>query len=299
MNRNAGQKWLLPAVLACATVVCVAAGCSPENSAANNSPSNAVPVAINEPAPTPEVQQPDKPTGIDWTDWMHDRPFVSAMRLMWVDCGVIIGNSYHPDIADMDLLRYSAESLSQRSENFARHFRALRDANRDSATSARAGDWDKAREQNEDAHRSCGGCHFEFWPLQAREFVADTLKGWHENQDVFGDEPWGKQVFTAPAPVRLSMITMRDNMQKAAVAIDAQNLDEFLAATKVLHGFADKQLSIWDGIKHQAEAIAQLARENKLDGVGDHYNKLTSYCHNCHETSSDGRGINPLPWKQE
>jgi hypothetical protein len=230
---------------------------------------------------------------------MQDRPFRRAMRQMWVDCGVIIGNSYHPQVADTDLLRYSADSIAQKAGRFAAHFRAIRDTNRESAMAANRGDWEAAGAKNKLVHQACGDCHFEFWPLSARAFKKETLQGWYDSRDVFGDEEWGGQVFTAPTTVLLSMERMRGQMMATMQALKTKDKPAFLKATAAVNKFADKNLKIWEAIERQAKAIAQLARERKLEDVGERYTKLTRYCRDCHESSSDGRGLDPLPWPQE
>ena len=265
------------------------------NEAAGETVSESNQVAV--PSDTPEPSVPKPVDG--FADWMRDRPFAHAMRMMWIDTGTIIGNSYYPEYADRDILRYSADSLAQKAGRFADHFGALRDHNRDSFMAAKNGNWEGAATGNELAHQDCGNCHYEFWPLSARGFVKETMEGWSQNGTVFSDEPWGEQVFTSPASVRLSMVNMRTAMGQANMAIMNEDLDAFRSATERLHKFADKQFKIWDGIKRQAEAIANLARDNKLDEVGGHYIKLTKYCRDCHADSSDGRGLDPLLWEQQ
>lgn len=286
---------LVAACFGLLALLCIgmAVGCQ-QQEASNNAPVNDTAKALD--TPTEPAPQPAK-TDDRFEAWMTERPFNQAMRLMWVDAGIIIGNSYYPDIADIDSLRYSADSLAQKADRFATHFEALRDHNRDSALAAKRGDWGDTVAQNELAHQACGNCHYEFWPLSARGFMKETLEGWQETQDVFGDEPWGAQVFTGPPSVRLTMVRMREAMMRAGVASQKQDLDNFLEATEALHKFADSQFKIWDGIARQAKIIAQLAREEKLDEVGTHYTQMTQYCRDCHANLSDGRGLNPLPWR--
>lgn len=227
---------------------------------------------------------------------MQDDPFKLTMRQMWIDCGQIIANAAKPGLEDPWLLHYSASALTRKAERLAQHFEKLRDANRASALAAKKGDWKSATEQNRTAHRTCGECHFDYWTLGAREFVPGTMQGWLANQDVYTDEPWGKQDFIGAPSVRLTMVNLRDAMEKAEVAVQAKDLDALMTATEVIHKFAEKQFGIWDGIRQRAETIARLADENKLHLVGEQYRKLAGYCRDCHQSSSDGRGINPLPW---
>ena len=85
------QMWGLTALLACMGLTCATLGCgSSANEPTPDTQSNAVPQPSNEPAAD---TQPKRPDGIDWDSWMNERPFRASMRFMWIDCGVIIGNS--------------------------------------------------------------------------------------------------------------------------------------------------------------------------------------------------------------
>lgn len=249
--------------------------------------------ARTEAKPEPVVPAPNS----EFESWLDENPFNQSMRLMWIDTSNILGNSYYPDIADRDSLRYAADSLARRSERFAAHFRAMRDHNRDSYAAAKLGNWDLAAEQYELTHQDCGNCHVEFWTLRARGFASETLQSWKNSNTVFVDVPLVDQEFSSPGSVRLTMVKLRAALDQAGAAVNNKDLDAFRDATAKLHNFANKQLLIWDGITNQAEAIAKLARDNKLDEVGGHYIKLTKYCSDCHADSSDGRGLDPLPWE--
>ena len=99
--------------------------------------------------------------------------------------------------------------------------------------------------------------------------------------------------------VRAGMLRRRSAMSASYDAIREKDTGAFLRETGRVHKFAEKNLQTWEGIVRHAKAIAQLARESKLEEVGSHYRKLTQYCRDCHKESSDGRGVDPLPWPQE
>lgn len=278
--------WVLGALaLGCALIGCNAANNEPVvGNAPGNAPAEAAPRKAETPAPHP------------FAEWTTHAPLRTEMRSMWIDCGLIIGNSYHPEVADLGMLRDIATDLARRAGSLAGYWQTIRDANRESANAVKAGDWSLAAEQNNLAHRTCGACHYQYWPWQGRSFTPDTLKGWRDSQDVFGDEPWGEQVFTAPAPVRASMQKMAGMMLAAEAAIAEKQDGEALRLTGELHKPVEKQLDAWRGIERRALNIARLASEGKPEEVGEQYKAITQACRDCHATSSEGRGLDPLPW---
>lgn len=282
---------LAAAALGALALACTLIGC---NAGVNGPAANDAPVAN---ARVNAEAQPETPAAVHpFAEWTAHSPLKASMRSMWIDCGLIIGNSYHPEIADLSILQDVAEDLARRAGRFAGYWQTIRDANRDSATAIREGDWGLAAEKNLEAHRACGACHYEYWPWQGRAFTPDTLKGWHDSQDVFGDEPWGEMAPTAPAPVRASMQKLAGLMLGAEAAIAERNEAESLRLTGGLHKPSETQLEIWRGIERRALSIARLAREGKPEEVGEQYRAIAQACNACHAETSDGRGLNPLPW---
>lgn len=293
------QTKLVVAALGVFALACALIGCSAANNSEPLNAAGAAPTA-NQPSNEQPAAQSESPAAAHpFADWTTHSPLKATMRSMWVDCGLIIGNSYHPDVADLHMLEDVADDLARRAGGFAGYWQTIRDANRDSATAAKEGNWELATEKNALAHSTCGACHYEYWPWQARGFAPDTLKGWKDSQDVFGDEPWGSQVFSAPAPMRASMQKMAGLMLGAEAAIIDKNEVETLKLTGELHKPSEKQLEIWRGIERRALTIARLAREKKPEEVGEQYKAIAKACNDCHAEASDGRGLNPLPWPGE
>lgn len=237
------------------------------------------------------------PDTIPWDEWVHASPFQAKMRSMWVSCGLIVGNAMFPEISDTILLEVAARDIANKARGFAEHYEKCRDLNRDATTAAKAGEWDRAALALDRANRSCENCHYENWPLRTRGFIPETLKGWKDADTVFEDEPWEEMKLHSTVPWLREMFSMRGQLTLAQFYADRRNETQMVTATAKLHKSLDAQARTWRALEAQANAIITLAEQGLLTDVGNHYLTMTRICEDCHKEWSDGRGINPLPWK--
>ncbi|MBZ0135233.1 MAG: hypothetical protein K8I27_02530 [Planctomycetes bacterium] len=238
---------------------------------------------------------PGKPAAkgdTNWDVWLQDRPMNTAMRRMWVDCGNIVEST---NTQDRLALANASSDLARRAEQFASHFRTLQDANQRTNGAAAEGDWASAGKHLAAAQQGCDNCHFEFWPLAAHGIDSEVLEAWQKTRDAKRAE----QVFEAPAKVRLSMGAMRDTMTTAGRAVEERDMERLRDASDRIGKFSGKNLKYWESIAREASAIAAIARTGQLLGVGSRYTTIRSVCTECHETTTEGRGLNPLPWTQD
>ncbi|MBX3460882.1 MAG: hypothetical protein KF696_13115 [Planctomycetes bacterium] len=247
-----------------------------------------------EPAkPAPPQTRPDKP----WEQWVEQSMMRSKMRQLWYDCGIIVGNSMYPEIAEMFYLELAAGDVARKARGFAEHWENVRNRNREAATAASNADWRLARQKVNETNMACEACHFEHWSLATHGVLPETLKGWHDNDSVFGDEPWGQMKLNgAPAWV-MKMYEMRAAWFSAGRGVRRLEKDRVLEATRKINDFADDQAKRWRSIETQANIIFELARKREPQKVEPHYLTIRNQCIDCHKLYAPDRGLDPMPWK--
>jgi hypothetical protein len=283
------------------------AACGPANAPEGNAPTNVEQagddvVELNsridelEAALAAARQQPEPEPGSNYADWVRDNPLRNRMRGMWIDCGLIIANSSAAMNPDADHLRSSAIQIANEAREIEEFWKRIQDHNRDEVTAAMEGDWETASKRWYDVHEACGECHDVLWTMEARGMMPGTVEAWAEKQSPF-EGKWSEQVFTSPPGVRKGMQKLRDNMFAAATGIDNEDIESVKQATQIVEKAAKKNLRFWSGIRRNADAIVQKARDKDFD-VRNEYENLRGYCIECHEATSDNRGVTPLPWPQ-
>jgi cytochrome c556 len=241
----------------------------------------------------PEGPPIDKP----WSEWVAESPMRQKMRSMWFASGLIVGNSFYPEISDLFLLRQSAENIAAKADAFADHWEAVRTNNRLAATAVNENDWQKVQEQLVETEQACESCHFENWSMATRGAMGATLEGWRDNDGVFGDEPWGQMRLNGAPQWIGQMLQLRARVRGAMFR--ARRLDKkfVLESTRIIHDFADDQARRWRLIEGQANAIARISRTGALWEVQGHYTSMRRHCMECHEKFAPDRGLDPMPWK--
>ncbi len=235
----------------------------------------------------------DKP----WREWVDESPMRQKMRSMWFASGLIVGNSYYPEIADLFLLRQSAENIAAKADGFAKHWEAVRTNNRQAAAAVNENDWQKVEDQLVETEQACESCHFENWSMSTRGAMGATLEGWRDNDGVFGDEPWGRMRLNGSPQWIGQMLQLRARVRGAMFR--ARRLDKkfVLESTRIIHEFADDQARRWRLIEGQANAITRISRTGALWEVQGHYTSMRRHCMECHEKFAPDRGLDPMPWK--
>jgi hypothetical protein len=241
------------------------------------------------------VQAPEGPAK-PWAEWVAESPMRQKMRSMWWACGLIVGNSYYAEYADVQLLRQAAENVATKSDAFAKHWEAVRDNNRRAAAAVNDNDWARVSEQLVETEQACEACHFENWSMATRGALGDTLKGWHDSDNVFEEEPWGNMNLNG-APTWINhMLRMRRVVRGTMFRARRLDKDAVLRGTREIHQFADDQARRWRLIEGQASAIGRAARRGALWEVQGHYSAMRNYCIECHARFAPDRGLAPMPW---
>lgn len=294
MKRNPLVLALLFAALSAACVLgCVKAAdtSQPQGTAVGAATVQPPAPAVKEPAPAKPAL--DKP----WDQWVEQSMMRSKMRQMWYDCGIIVGNSMYPEIAEMFYLELAAGDIASKAKGLAERWEKVRGVNRETATAASNADWRLARQKVNETNMACEACHFEHWSLATHGVLPDTLKGWYENDTVFEDEPWGEMKLNgAPAWV-MKMYEMRAEWFKVARGVRRLDKDRVLEATRRINDFADDQAKRWRTIETQAGIIFDLARKREPQKVEPHYITIRNQCMDCHKLYAPDRGLDPMPWK--
>lgn len=253
--------------------------------------------AVLQPTPVPAVI--DVPDPME--EWLAQSPMRLKMRSMWIDCGMIVRNVEGGGLVDYDSLEGSAEDIARKADGFADLWEVIRDQNRTMATKAKEGDWFEARYQSQRIWSSCTDCHIENWSQHTRGFRPVTIKGWLKNGNAADDVPTANITLSAPQPFLELMFTMMRGLNQSVRGIENHNANRVLEASASVHRVANEQLEIWRGIERQARAIAELAANNRTDGVDGHYAKMTQACIDCHThyVKESRTPLNPLPWRYD
>lgn len=286
------MRALIALSLLLAACTCLVLGCNSQEPP----PERPAPVAA--PAPSlPSPAQVDVPDPLQ--DWLAQSPMRLKMRSMWIDCGMIVRNVEGSGLCDFDSLEGSAEDIARKADSFADMWEAIRDQNRAMAAKAKEGDWFEARYQSQRIWSSCTDCHIENWSQHTRGFRPATIEGWLYNRNTADDVPTADITLSAPQPFIELMFTMMRGLNQSVRGIENHNANRVLDASAAVHRVANVQLQFWRAIEGQARAIAELAANNRVDGVAGHYAKLTQNCIDCHThyVKDQRTPLNPLAWK--
>ncbi len=219
------------------------------------------------------------------------------MRALWFDCGLIVGNSLYPEIADLGLLKLAADDIASKADGFARHWESVRALNRQAANAANASDWQLARDKVNETELACEGCHMENWSFSTRGALPETLKGWRDNDTVFGNEPWGDMKLNGAPGWIAQMLQLRARVRAARLSTGRLDREALLGHTKYIHEFAHDQASRWRQIEAQAKVISRAAVSGALWEVQGQYLTMRRNCIECHDQLAPERGLAPMPWK--
>jgi cytochrome c556 len=281
------------AVLCAACVI----GCVKQ---ADNAPADKPKVAatrVDEPPKAAPPAKPINPMDKQWAEWVAQSPMRQKMRAMWFACGLVVGNSLDRDIADLALLKLSADDIAAKAGGFAHHWEKVRTLNRQAAAAVGKVDWEEVSLKLNETEMACEGCHFENWSLATRGVLPETLSGWVENDTVFGDEPWGQMNLNGAPAWIAQMLQMRFQVRSAMAFARRLDKNRVLGSTRKIHEFADDQARRWRTIEAQANAISRAAQTGATWEVEGHYITLRRNCIDCHDKFAPDRGLAPTPWK--
>ena len=291
-------------LLACG--VCLALGCvkqqepnTPgENAAASNTetqpePAGDLPEEPSDPIPADEVQS-------KLADWLAVSPMRTKMLSMWVSCGEV--NSMASGafgVIEFDTLETNAGNIARTAKAFADMWEAIRNANRDMAAEAKAGDWFEARFLSQRVWKSCTDCHVENWSLATRGFLPETIDSWLEDDSSLADAPYGNLRLSSTPHYLQIMYRMVAYLDRAVGAIENNDAKIVLQSAQAMHEILNEQTELWRGVERHATKIADTAAKSDTSGIDRSYGRMIENCVACHEKYvQDARvPLDPIAWK--
>ncbi|MBZ0135235.1 MAG: hypothetical protein K8I27_02540 [Planctomycetes bacterium] len=279
---------------------CVVLGC-----VKRSEPANSPILPPTESTPKNSAVKPIKSPGITEADdslgtWLAVNPMRIKMRSMWVSCGEInaMASGAH-GVIDFDTLESNAENIARKAKAFGDMWEVIRDANREMATQAKAGDWFESRFQSQRVWSACTDCHVENWSLETRGFLPETIEGWIDDGNSLGDVPYGNLRLSSTPHFLQIMFRMVGFLQRAIGAIDNNDEKVVLTSAQAIHEMANEQLELWRSVERHARKIVETAARNDVLGIDASYGKMTENCRTCHEkyVQDERLPLNPLPWK--
>ena len=249
------MKQMITISLLIACGVCLVLGCVKQqgtpgvNAPAENSPTTPT---ESEPATNSQTEQVSPVLADDvqaqLADWLAVSPMRTKMLSMWVSCGEVnsmAGGAF--GVIDFDTLETNAGNIARTAKAFAEMWEAVRDANRDMAAEAKAGDWFEARFLSQRVWKSCTDCHVENWSLATRGFLPETIDSWLDDGRSLDQAPYGNLRLSSTPHYLQIMYRMVAYLDRAVGAIENNDAQIVLQSAKAMHEIVNEQVDLWRG----------------------------------------------------
>ncbi len=275
---------LICGLLLLSAVTCAVASCT------GRSESNNEPVA--------PVAKP--PSWDDQSDnlWPYRSQFKAHMRHLWLDANRLVSAGRGDARPTFNEIYASAADISRRAGLMHGFWKGIADHAQMLQMAVEDDDRPGATEEMRELGLSCDGCHMATWSPAYLHVTLHTIDAWKANQIKLGMEMETDKEPPPEIPNRVVMQSMWKQFQAAESALKAWNKAEALRQVEQISGMAKTRAALWRTVQENADALVELARAERKQGLSQAYTDMTAACRTCHAAfAGPERPVhNPMPW---
>lgn len=275
---------LICALLLLAAALCAAAGCTGRSDAGN------------QPA-APALKPPS------WDDqgdnlWLYRSQFKAHMRHLWLDSNRIVGAGRGDARPTFDEIHAAASDISQRARLLHGFWKSISDHAQMLQMAMDDDDRPGSAEELRELGLACDGCHMATWSPAYLHVTLHTIEAWKANQIKLGMEMETDNEPPPEIPNRVVMQSMWKQFQAAQAALKTWNKEEAARQVSQIAGMARTRADLWRTVWENADALVELAKAERKQGLADAYTTMTGACRTCHAAfAGPQRPVhNPMPW---